>query len=99
MPFSQLDTIWELFLTTVKWVIGAFVASVMFILKGYHREFEELKKSNAELLRAVQHINDNLRQYDNGTKANTEAIILLEKEVTELKIEMKYIKEKLHEIK
>jgi hypothetical protein len=92
---TEGETMWDLLITSIKWVIGAFVTTIVFILKGYHKEFADLKQSTDELLRSVKHINDNLKQYDNGTKGNTEAIIELEKEVAELRVEIRYIKEKV----
>jgi len=92
---TEAETIWDLFITSIKWVIGAFVTTIVFILKGYHKEFAELKETQGKLLAAIEHINKNLRQYDNGSKANTEAIIEIEKELAEIKFELKYIKDKI----
>jgi hypothetical protein len=103
------ETLWEYIVKAFEWLGSALLAVAVFIFKGYRDEFTALKKDNeiknemlgklmqndALLLQKVEHMNSNLKNYDNGSKQMIADIVELEKNFEILKMEIMYIKEKL----
>lgn len=102
------DTIWEWFLKIFEWLGSALLAVAIFIFKGYRDEFAFLKKDNEEmkqtmnqvennnslLIQKLTHIDNNLKNWNNGSEQMFKDIMTLEKNYELLKMEIHHLKDR-----
>lgn len=101
------ENLWDIAVKAFEWLGSALLATAIFVFKGYRNEFDAIKKDNNELkttivdlqktnalmLQKLTHIDNNIKDWDNGSKAMLMNIMELEKSVELIQMELRYLKE------
>jgi hypothetical protein len=101
------DTAWEWIVKIFEWLGSALLAVAIFIFKGYRDEFNAIKASNEKLentliklenslllmAQTVTHTDNNIKNWDNGSRQMLHDIMKAEKNIELLQMEIKHLKE------
>lgn len=101
------DTIWEWVVKVFEWLGSALLAVAIFIFKGYRDEFTAIKASNEKLetsitnlekamisvSQTVSHTDNNIKDWDNGSRQMLHDIMNAEENIELLQMEIRHLKE------